>query len=307
MTLILYSQNWFGSGDISSFVFWTIPLSVGLAIKGETILNFFRTRPFWVRLLLIFVSSGLFSIGWVYFIYLILGGMINAFSVPIFYLWIGGCVVQLIYLDWHLPKQTEKQKISKVVLDLLAFPLIMIIAVIAIFIVSFLSSYLNRPEKETYLIPSNFEGHFRIIYGEKCGINPIFEDGRRVLKIPDNGILIIQPKFEAGIIDHEYYLVDKNGKRKKANTVLDFKQQTTKFPRVEFRGSGSLGGAMPDGGLSSESPLAIHFADFNLYNKDINDQDEITDYKLKQQFDSLTNVIVNKCRQKQTDVLDHNK
>jgi len=224
--------------------------------------------------------------------------MINAFSVPIFYLWFGGCVVQLIYLDWRLPKQTEKQKISKVVLNLLAFPLTIIISVIAIFIVSYLGSYLNRPAKETYLIPSNFEGHFRVIYGEKCGINPIFENGRRVLQIPDNGILIIQPKFESGTIDHEYYLVDKNGKRRKANTVLDFKQQTTKYPQIELRGSGSLGGAMPDGGLSSESPLAIHFTDFNVYNKDIIVQDEKIEYKLQQQFDSLTNDLVNKCRQK---------
>lgn len=297
-TVILFRQDWFGSGDTYSFVFWTIPLAVGLAISGETILNLFRTLHFLLRLLLIIVTAGLVSIGWVYFIYLILGGMINAFSIPIFYLWIGGCAVQFLFLDWRLPKPTEKPKTFKVVLGLLAFPLTLIIVVVAMFIFSFLGSYLTRPEKETYLIPNNFEGQFRIIYGEKCGINPTTEDGRRVLQIPDNGILIIQPKFEAGTIDHEYYLVDKNGKRQKINMLWDYKQRRTKSPGVLLGGSGCMGGAMPDGGSSSESPLAIHFTDFTVFNKDTTTKGERVEYKLQQRFDSLTNVLVNDCRQK---------
>lgn len=299
-TVILFRQDWFGSGDTYSFIFWTIPIAVGLAISGETILNLFRTLHFSLRLLSIIVTAGLVSIGWVYFIYLILGGVINAFSIPIFYLWIVGCVVQLLFLDWRLPKPTDKPKVSKVVLGLLAFPLTLIVVVVTIFLFSFLGSYLTRPEKETYLIPNNFEGHFRIIYGETCGINPTTEDGRRVLQIPDNGILIIQPKFEAGTIDHEYYLVDKNGKRQKINMLWDYKQRTTKSPGVLLGGSGSMGGAMPDGSSSSESPLAIHFTDFTVFNKDTTTQDEREDYKLQQQFDSLTNALVNECRQKST-------
>ncbi len=224
--------------------------------------------------------------------------MINAFSIPIFYLWIGGCAVQFLFLDWRLPKPTEKPKTFKVVLGLLAFPLTLIIVVVAMFIFSFLGSYLTRPEKETYLIPNNFEGQFRIIYGEKCGINPTTEDGRRVLQIPDNGILIIQPKFEAGTIDHEYYLVDKNGKRQKINMLWDYKQRRTKSPGVLLGGSGCMGGAMPDGGSSSESPLAIHFTDFTVFNKDTTTKGERVEYKLQQRFDSLTNVLVNDCRQK---------
>ena len=35
---------------------------------------------------------------------------------------------------------------------------------------------------------------------------------------------------------------------------------------VLFVSSGSIGGAMPDGSLSSESPLAINFSDLQVYN-----------------------------------------
>jgi hypothetical protein len=231
---------------------------------------------------------------------LILGGMINAFSIPIFYLWIGGCVVQLLFLDGRLPKPTNKPKFSKVVLGLLIFPLTLIAVVVAIFLFSFLGSYLTRPEKETYLIPNNFEGQFRIIYGETCGINPTTEDGRRVLRIPENGILIIQPKFEAGTIDHEYYLADKNGKRQKINMRWDYKQRITKSPGVLLGASGSIGGAMPDGSSSSESPLAIRFTDFTVFNKDTTTRGERENYKIQQQFDSLTSALVDECRQKST-------
>jgi hypothetical protein len=298
--IILFRQDWFGSGDTYSFIFWTIPIAIGLAISGETILNLFRTLHFSLRLVLIIVTAGLVSIGWVYFIYLILGGMINAFSIPIFYLWIGGCVVQLLFLDGRLPKPTNKPKFSKVVLGLLIFPLTLIAVVVAIFLFSFLGSYLTRPEKETYLIPNNFEGQFRIIYGETCGINPTTEDGRRVLRIPENGILIIQPKFEAGTIDHEYYLADKNGKRQKINMRWDYKQRITKSPGVLLGASGSIGGAMPDGSSSSESPLAIRFTDFTVFNKDTTTRGERENYKIQQQFDSLTSALVDECRQKST-------
>ena len=293
---VLFRQNWFGSGDTYSFVFWTVPIAVGLAVSGETILNLFRSLHFLVKHLLIVLIAAVVSIGWVYFIYLILGAMINAFSIPIFYLWILGCAVQLVFLESFLPKQNENPKPSKVVLRLLVFPLTLIVVVISMFFVSFLGSYFTRPEKETYLIPHNFEGQFRIIYGEKCGVNPTYEDGRRVLQIPDNGILIIQPEFEAGTIDHEYYLVNKDGSRKQVDMIWNYKQRTTKSPTVLLGPSGSMGGAMPDGGYSSESPLAIHYTDFTVFNGDTTTKSERENFKFEQHFDSLTNALVDECR-----------
>ena len=52
--------------------------------------------------------------------------------------------------------------------------------VLVMFLLFFLGSC-SRAAKETVLIPDNFEGEFRIIYGEKCGKIPKIENGRRIL------------------------------------------------------------------------------------------------------------------------------
>ncbi len=296
--IVLYRQDWFGKGDIYAFIFWTVPLAVALSVAGKTIINLIRRKHFLLRLLFIILTAGVLSFGWAYCVALVLGPWISAFSIPILYLWIGGSILQLLFLDWRLPKQAERSKVSKVISGLLSFPMTLIVVVIVMYLFSFTKSYLTRPEKETYLIPNDFEGAFRVIYGEKCGIIPPFENDRRVLNIPDNGILIIQPEFEAGTIDHEYFLVDKIGNRKKINMIWDYKQRTTESPGVLLGGSGSMGGAMPDGGSSTESPLAIHFTNFTVFNKDTTTRDEKEEFKFQQRFDSITNALVDECRKK---------
>ena len=296
VTVVLLRQNWFGKGDTYAFVFWSIPLAVGLAICGETILNLFRKIHFALRLILIIVTSGLISLCWVYFVYLILGPWIRAFSFPIFYLWIIGCSIQLLFLDLRLAKSTEKAKLSKTLFRLLIFPLTLVLTVVVIFFFSYLNDYLTKPMKEIYLIPSDFKGQFRVIYGEQCGTKPTYESGRRVMKIPENGILMIQPKFQAGLVNNEYYLIDKNGNRKKLNELFDYKDRLKKFPGILMGASGSMGGAMPDGSSSSESPLAIHYTDFTVFNIDTIQLDERAEFKSQQHFDSLTNVLVDECR-----------
>lgn len=298
LTIVLYRQDGFGKSDTYAFLFWTVPLAVGLSATGNILVNLFRTKHFLLRLLFIVLTAGLLSIGWSYCVALVLGPWIGAFSIPVLYLWIGGSIFQLLFLYWRLPKQTQKPKASKVILGLLSFPLTSILLVIGMYLFSFVSSYLTRPEKETYLIPNDFEGEFRVVYGEKCGINPPFENDRRVLNIPDNGILIIQPRFEAGTIDHEYFLVDKKGNRKKINVLWDYKQRTAELPGVLLGGSGNMGGAMPDGGSSSDSSLTIHFTDFTVFNKDTTIRDEREELKFQQRFDSLTTTLVNECRKK---------
>ena len=294
VTILLIRKDFFGKGDIYAFFFWTVPFAIGLSVSGQTILHLFRTKYFLLRLSFILLTAGTISFGWVYFVYLILGPWINTFSFPIFYLWIIGNAIQLLFLDLLLPKPTEQPKISKLLLRLLVFPLTVVLTVIVIFFASYLKDYLTRPEKEIYLIPSSFEGNFRVIYGERCGEKPSYENGRRVMKIPVNGILIIQPKFQSGLVNNEYYLVDSNGKRTKLNELLDYKERLTKSPGVLMGGSGSI---IPDGSFSSDSPLAIHYTDFTLYNKDTASIDDRQYTLMERKFDSLTNVLVDKCRQ----------
>jgi hypothetical protein len=290
--VILYFQDWFGSGDTYSYLFWTIPLSIGIAFFGKSILNLFPTKNKLLRLLIILIVSVAISFGWVYAVYLILGPWINAFSIPVFLLWIIGIFFQLVFIDRFIQAERTKTTISSVLKIVLGFPIILIFSVISIYGLSFFGSYLSRPEPETFLIPTNFEGGFKVVYGEECGIIPPTEKGRRILRIPANGILIVHPEFESGTIDHEYYFIDEDGKRTKIEQYENYSNGTKNIPGVRLGGSGSMGGAMPDGGSSSESPLAIHYTDFQVY------QDTIDryDFKEERKFDSLTTTLVEECR-----------
>lgn len=299
LAIVLIRQDFFGKGDTSAFIYWTIPLAVGLSFSGVTILSIVSTRNLLLRLGFIVLCSGLIAYGWFYFVYLILGPWINTFSFPIFYLWLVGNTVQLSFLVWQLPDQKIKGTLLKRLGRLALFPAVLIGAVVVMSIFSLAGSFLNRPGKELYLIPNDFEGRFRVVYGEECGIEPITENGRRIFEIPDNGILIVKPKFKSGTIDHEYYLVDKNGKRQKMNMLWNYKQRTTKSPGVLLESSGVMNGEMPDGGFSTESPFAIQYTDFTVLNKDTASLDNWQKTLRKRRLDSLTTAIVNECRRRQ--------
>jgi hypothetical protein len=159
-----------------------------------------------------------------------------------------------------------------------------------------LPSCSTNPSKEIYLIPATFEGKFRVVYGEACGVVPKMENGRRVMQIPENGLLIIQPEFVAGTVDNEYYFLEMNGKRTKIEEQSKLADQQMKSPRVVLERTGVIGGPTPDGGSSSRSPLAIHYADFMLYNKDTSTFDERQYILQETRLDSTTASLVDNCR-----------
>lgn len=229
VTIVLYRQDWFGKGDTYAFVFWTVPLAIGLSVTGKTIINLFRTSSFLLRLLFIIVIAGLLSFGWAYCVALVLGPWIGAFSIPILYLWVGGSILQLLFLDWRLPKQTEELKPAKVILGLLSFPLTLIVVVVGMYLFSFASSYLTRPEKETYLIPEGYKGTVLVIFNQLNGEKPEYEDGRRIYRIPQTGVLFTQLKDEQGIINQEYFYISPNGQRRKLGVLdtRDFNEEWT--------------------------------------------------------------------------------
>ena len=229
VTIVLYRQDWFGKGDTYAFVFGTFPLAVGLSVTGKTIINLFRTSSFLLRLLFIILTAGLLSFGWAYCVALVLGPWIGAFSIPILYLWVGGSILQLLFLDWLLPKQTEKQKPTKVIIGLLSFPLTLIVVVVGLYLFSFASSYLTRPEKETYLIPDGYKGIVLVIFNQPNGEKPEYEDCRRIYRIPQTGVLFTQLKDEQGIINQEYFYISPNGQRRKLGVLdtRDFNEEWT--------------------------------------------------------------------------------
>ena len=78
---------------------------------------------------------------------------------------------------------------------------------------AFLYVTLPRAEPETFLIPADFRGTFLIDFVEACSAEPIlYENGRRIYRIPKNGVLIQQGKRSEGLIDRRFFLVDDDGK-----------------------------------------------------------------------------------------------
>ncbi|MCB9351091.1 MAG: hypothetical protein H6573_26840 [Lewinellaceae bacterium] len=237
--IILYRQDWFGKGDTRAFMFWTVPLALGLAVSGETLLNLFRTLGFGLRLLIIIAAAGLLSFAWAYSVVLMLGVWSGAFSFSILPLWMAGCTVQLLFLDWRLPQPTDKIKGSKVLLGFLSFPAALMVGVFAMYFLWQAGSYMTRPERETFLFPENFRGAVYVVYGQKNGEPKAYEKNRRLYQIPDNGILFTQFKAEYGRTDQDYFFVDRAGKRtpfvqKEAWISSKNKDETPKDSTVVF-------------------------------------------------------------------------
>ena len=120
------------------------------------------------------------------------------------------------------------------------------------------------------------------------------EKGRQILQFPENGILILNEKFEGGI-NNDQYLIDKNNRRTKVEQIIDYKDHTKKLPLILVGGAGTLG--------ADDNNKDIKFSDFYLYNKDTVQTDN---YKLSQQFDSLTWKMVDDCRNRNNN-RQHNK
>lgn len=290
MTFVLISQNWFGKGDTYSFVFWTIPLAIGLAVSGHTILNLYRTKIILLRLLLILVTAGLISFGWVYFVYLILGPWINTFSFPIFYLWIIGNAIQLLFLEWRLPKITEQQKTSKLLVRILLFPLTLVAVVVLIFSFSFLTSYITRPDKEAFLIPKAFRGKVHVHFNEPFGMITEKENGRRLYKIPNSGILLSQFKDEQGLIDQQYYLVDEEGNRTLLPQldVRDYNEEWTTVKNPHEPSRDSLG-VFHAGRVSSDGTYEFYVSTYRQLS-------DTFGFQYDKMFDLMEQNIIDSCR-----------
>lgn len=80
------------------------------------------------------------------------------------------------------------------------------------FLVCFLCSC-GQKVKETFLIPAGFQGRINVIFNQPNAAPIQIEKGRRIYHIPMDGILVTSSKLETGILDQEYYYIDKSGNR----------------------------------------------------------------------------------------------
>lgn len=264
VVIVLTRQDWFGKGDTYSFVFWTIPFAVAISISGEAFLSLFRKANFLSGILFIIIISIIIAVVWTYCTALVLGPWIGAFSFPILYLWIVGGFIQLLFLNWRLPKPLKVQY-----LKLLYFPLGLISVLIILFTFSFIGLYVTKPDKELFLIPDGYRGNVIVIYNQKDGIKEEYEGGRRVYRIPKTGVLFSQFKDEEGIINQEYYYVSVDGKRRKLGVLdsRDFNEEwtTEKNPKEPSRDSLAIFNPGSTGTMgNSDDPDKMVFSELSV-------------------------------------------
>lgn len=287
---ISMQQDLFGKGDLKALVFWGLPLAVGISVSGEAFLRLLNTFRLYLRVLLVFLCSALLVVCWVYLIFMLIGPWINAFSFPVFYLWLAGCLAQFLFLDWMLPKTEQEGPKSILLKQLIFFPIGLVAALLFLFLWSFALSYLNRPHKELYLIPNGYQGQFRVVYGELGGEEPVFEEGRRVIQIPKEGVIVLRPRFEEGEIDHRYFMVESSGQRKQ---LASSEQPSSILPKVELAGSGTM--SIAQGRDSEVLSSPVYYTDLSVTYPGVAWDDRA--YTIQQwHLDSLTTVEVEKCR-----------
>lgn len=67
----------------------------------------------------------------------------------------------------------------------------------------------NKAEQEVVIIPNKFIGRVLIVYDQPNGAIPIYKDGKRVYKIPSNGILKTQFSANPGWMSLPEFYYDK--------------------------------------------------------------------------------------------------
>ena len=70
---------------------------------------------------------------------------------------------------------------------------------------------MTRFVPETFLVPEGYRGAITVIYGEPCGEEPVYENGSRVYRFTESGILIVRNKRITGRLDHKFYFVGETG------------------------------------------------------------------------------------------------
>jgi hypothetical protein len=80
----------------------------------------------------------------------------------------------------------------------------------------------NETSEDIFIIPENFKGTMVVIYDQENGAKKEFEKGKRVYRIPKDGVLKTQFKIKGkGLSYGEYFFETKEKKRIKIKRYLD--------------------------------------------------------------------------------------
>lgn len=71
-----------------------------------------------------------------------------------------------------------------------------------------------------YLLPDGYTGPVVIVYDEAAGVPLEYEEGKRVYRIPPDGLLETQASVNEGLIQQQYFYVDADGNRRPLRDTL---------------------------------------------------------------------------------------
>ena len=296
VTVVLVSQHWFGKGDVPSFAALTVPLAAGLALGGAAVLQLLPGAGFGRRALVAVVAGGLVAVGWAFCMRVMFGPWLGAFSFPVLYPWLLGSVAQLLFLARFLPDAAAARPLAGRIGRLGLLPLGVLAGIVVITGLGGAKDYFMRPTKKLFLVPEGFSGPVRVAYGLASGIEPALENGRQVLPIPANGVLVIRPEYRAGMMDERYYFVAPNGQRRKIPVVYFYDDRKPGTAGIFFASTTKGGGQLPGGGWSSEAPGAYDCTDYIVF--DPSTPVFTSEQRTAQQraFDSLAEAVVQQRR-----------
>ena len=148
----------------------------------------------------------------------------------------------------------------------------------------------NKVPPETFLIPKDFRGKIHVHFNMPCGQKKESENGRRVYKIPQSGILLSQFTDKQGYIDQKYFLVDIDRKKTLLPNldVHDYNEEwtTEKNPQEPSR---DILGIFHAGRVSSEGSYEFYVSTY----KQLRDS---FGFDYDKRFDSLEQKILDSCR-----------
>lgn len=190
------------STELVAFVVFSIVPTVALAVLAPSIVAGFNTRGHGAapRSWLLIAAGALIGVLVVVPVALVFGGMLALFGVPFGAIWAMACGAALLIaarrggappglergapFDWSgLIVRTAATVTGLVVLPYLAV---------------MLGVMLDRAEPEIHLLPLGFTGPVVIVHGDSAGVPVEYEEGARVYRIPDTGVLRTQFAANAG-------------------------------------------------------------------------------------------------------------
>lgn len=159
--------------------------------------------------------------------------------------------------------------------------------------VSLLISCEHHCTPEVFLIPDGYRGSIYIIYNQKQGVDKEYGRGKRIYRIPRNGILLTKFKDEYGIINQEYYYSSPDGKRRKLGVLdsRDFNEEWTleKNPHEPPRDSLAIFNPATVGVMGDNSRYKFQYTFIGTYNdKKILNKEVDCEY-----IDSLKKILIN--------------